>query len=92
MFINFSIYPLRISVFFGFIFLIMALIFTIWIIVEKMLNPAIPIGITSILVAIFSFGGIQLLMLGIIGEYLGKLFLMNNLTPQYVIRHIFTGE
>lgn len=92
MFVNFSIYPLRISSFFGFIFLIIAMAFSIWIIIEKIVNPAVPAGATSILIAIFVFGGIQLLILGIIGEYLGKLFLMSNLTPQYTIRHIISND
>lgn len=90
MFINFSIFPLRVSVLLGFIFLILGLIFMISIIAERMVNPAMPIGITTVLVAILVFGGIQLLMLGLIGEYLGKLFLTDNQTPQYSIRHIFT--
>lgn len=92
MFVNFSIYPLRISVFFGFLFLILAVILSISTIIERIINPDIPAGFASILVAILAFGGIQLLMLGLIGEYLGKLFLTDNQTPQYVIRHIFTNK
>lgn len=92
MFINFSIVPLRISIFLGFLFLILGLFYSISIIIEKILRPDIPIGITSILVFILFFGGIQLLIVGLIGEYLGKLYLANNQTPQYVIRHIFTKD
>lgn len=92
MFVNFSIYPLRISILFGFVFLILGIVSSISIIIEKLVNPDIPVGITSILVAILVFGGIQLLILGLIGEYLGKLFLANNQTPQYVIRHIFSND
>lgn len=92
MFINFSILPLRMSALLGFLSLIIGLISTIYIIVEKILNPETPVGFTSVLVAILVFGGIQLLILGLIGEYLGKLFLTNNQTPQYVISRIFTNE
>lgn len=92
MFINFSIYPLRVSVFLGFVFSIVGGVSSVYIIIEKINNPDIPIGITSILVAILVFAGIQLLILGLIGEYLGKLFLVNNQTPQYVIRHIFSKD
>jgi len=92
MFVNFSIYPLRVSVLLGFIFLILAVFLSIYIIIEKIANPNIPVGITSILVAILAFGGIQLLILGLIGEYLGKLFLAYNQTPQYVVRHILTND
>ena len=89
MFINFSIYPLRVSIFLGTLFLFLAMAGSVWIIVEKILNPSIPRGITSVLVIIFIFAGIQLLILGLIGEYLGKLFLMNNRTPQYAVRQVF---
>lgn len=92
MFINFSILPLRVSVFLGFIFLAIGIISSIQTIIEKIINPNIPMGLASILVAILVFGGIQLLILGLIGEYLGKLFLTNNQTPQYVVRHIFTND
>ena len=88
MFINFSTFPLRVSVFLGFLFLIVGMLSSIYIIFEKIINPHIPVGIASILVAILVFGGIQLLILGLVGEYLGKLFLTNNQTPQYVIRQI----
>ena len=88
MFINFSIYPLRASVFLGFIFLFLGIILSIHTIIERILNPNIPAGVASILLAILIFGGIQLLILGLIGEYLGKLFLTDNQTPQYVIRKI----
>lgn len=86
MFINFSILPLRVSIFLGFIFLFLGVILGIHTIIAKILNPNIPFGITSIFLGILVFGGIQLLILGLIGEYLGKLFLANNQTPQYVIR------
>lgn len=92
MFISFSIFPLRVSVFVGFIFLILGVTSSIYIIIEKITNPDIPVGLTSILVAILVLGGIQLLIIGLVGEYLGKLFLTNSQAPQYVIRHIFTKD
>lgn len=91
MFVNFSVFPLRVSAFLGFLFLVLGLISSAYIIIERIVNPEMPMGITSILVAILVFGGIQLLILGLIGEYLGKLFLMTNHTPQYVIRQTY-GE
>ncbi len=91
MFVNFSVYPLRISTFFGFIFFVLGIILSaIWII-DKIINPGIPRGVTSIFVAILIFAGIQLLMLGLIGEYIGKLSLTNNQSPQYVVRQKLEG-
>ncbi|MCK4326149.1 glycosyltransferase, partial [bacterium] len=91
MFINFSVYPLRVSTFLGFCFSVLGGVLSIWWAIEKIINPEMPAGITSIFVAILVFAGIQLLMLGLIGEYLGKLSLTNNQSPQYVIRHILTS-
>jgi polyisoprenyl-phosphate glycosyltransferase len=89
MFVNFSIFPLRVSMIVGSIFFFMGLLTSIYIIVEKILYPGIPVGITSILIGILTFGGFQMMVLGLMGEYLGKLFLMENVTPQYVIRRKF---
>ncbi len=89
MFVNFSIYPLRMSTFLGIFLSILGLVFSILLVIDKLYHPEIPIGITSILVAILIFSGVQLVMLGLIGEYLGKLFLTDNQTPQYVIRESF---
>jgi len=50
------------------------------------LNPDVPVGFASLLVAISIFGGIQLVMLGMVGEYIGRVFLSLNKKPQYTIR------
>jgi len=92
MFINFSVYPLRISTFFGSLFSALGGIFIIYSIIERFVHPEVPTGVTSIFVAILFFSGIQLLILGLIGEYVGKISLTNNQSPQYVIRQILTNE
>lgn len=53
---------------------------------RKILNPAIILGYTSMMVAIFFLGGIILLALGLIGEYVGRLYIGQNQAPQYVIK------
>jgi undecaprenyl-phosphate 4-deoxy-4-formamido-L-arabinose transferase len=92
MFVNFSVYPLRVSMFFGFLFSIVGGIGAIWMIIEKMLNPDIPRGITLILVAVLVLSGLQLIMLGVMGEYIGKQFLSTNQTPQFVIRQMLLND
>lgn len=92
MFINFSIIPLRLSflagsilTFFG-ISLILYFLFDLYI-----WNPEgkWPPGWASLLVCVIIFSGAQLISLGLIGEYLGKLFLTDNGTPQFVIREYY---
>ncbi|MDP8247682.1 MAG: glycosyltransferase family 2 protein [Candidatus Tritonobacter lacicola] len=92
MFVNFSVFPLRFSAILGFIFSLLGGILSVVFIIEKIVNPEVPVGLTAILVSILIFAGIQLIMLGLIGEYLGKLFLSYNQTPQYVVRRVFDGE
>lgn len=90
MFINFSILPLRVSTFIGIIFSIFGMVLTVYFIIDKLINPWIPVGVTAILAVILAFSGIQLVILGLLGEYIGKLFMANNQTPQYSIRHVYT--
>ena len=89
MFINFSILPLRISIMIGFLFAIIGFLLGIQTVIEKLLNPDIPVGYPSIIVVIVIFSGVQLIAIGMIGEYLGRVFLSQNKKPQYSIRKIF---
>jgi len=92
MLVNFSIYPLRMSTFLGLLFSIVGAIFSIIFIFDKIFHPNIPVGVTSILVVILTFSGVQLIILGLLGEYLGKLFLSDNQTPQYIERSVHGCE
>lgn len=85
-FTNFSVKPLRISSIVGFIFSITAFISMVVFTVKKIIYPDIQTGWTSIIVLIMFFGGIQLISLGLVGEYVGRIFLCINKAPQYVIK------
>ena len=89
MFTNFSILPLRISIILGLIFAFVGLILGCYTAVEKFSNPNMPVGFASLFVAISIFGGIQLIMLGMVGEYIGRIFLSLNKKPQYTIRKTY---
>lgn len=89
MFFNFSILPLRISIIIGFIFAILGFLLGAIIVYEKLLDPSLPIGYTSTIVVISIFSGIQLIAIGMVGEYLGRVFLSQNKKPQYTIRKTF---
>ena len=83
---SFSIKPLRASILFGAFLSLGAFFYLTFIIYEKIFfNDSIS-GWTSILASILLLGGIQLIMLGIIGEYLGKLFMSTKNRPNYIIR------
>jgi len=86
MFTNFSIIPLRVSTALGFIFSIIGIIFVFVFIVEKIKNPELPLGWASLMVSVFLFGSLQLFAIGMIGEYLGRMFLSVGGKPQFVVR------
>ena len=59
---------------------------TIVIVILKLLRPATAVGWSSLICTILIMGGINLIVLGLIGEYLGRMYMSINQTPQYVIR------
>lgn len=83
---NFSVIPLRVSALLGCLFSIAGFVGFIAILVRQLISPSSQMGWASIMCALFLFFGFVLLMLGIIGEYLGKIMLCINNTPQYIIR------
>jgi undecaprenyl-phosphate 4-deoxy-4-formamido-L-arabinose transferase len=89
-FTNFSVKPLRISSIFGLFLSIAGFIYLLTIIIRKIINPGIPAGWTSIMATIIFFGGIQLLSIGLLGEYIGRVFLSINKKPQYVIKEKYS--
>ena len=89
MFTNFSILPLRISIYIGFIFAFLGMVLGIYTVVEKLSNPSLPVGFAALAVAVFMFAGVQLISLGMIGEYIGRIFLSQNKRPQYTIKKKF---
>jgi undecaprenyl-phosphate 4-deoxy-4-formamido-L-arabinose transferase len=87
MFINFSIKPLRIVTFFGLIGSLFSIILGIWFFVDRLLHPdIIPEGWTSLALIALFIGSIQMISLGLLGEYLGKNYLDRNGTPQWTVK------
>ena len=85
MFINFSIIPLRFSALMGFITSILGVIWAVIVIVEA-LTVRPPEGWASLMVAVLLLSGLQLMLLGVVGEYLGRVFLSANRKPQFIVR------
>lgn len=89
MFLNFSIIPLRIAAVLGVITSVVSLFLLIAIVIDRLyVNPEVAIGVPTVLVTVTFFAGAQLVILGTIGEYLGRLFLDHSRTPQFVVRYV----
>jgi glycosyltransferase involved in cell wall biosynthesis len=91
MFVNFSVMPLRIATVTGFVMSGFGLFGVFWVIIEAMMSQTPP-GWASLTVATLLLLGVQLMMLGLIGEYLGRLYLTINRKPQSVVREVTRGE
>lgn len=83
---NFSVVPLRLSFFFGTFSFVLGLVFIVILIINKIMSPGMPVGWSSTMCVLALLFGIVLMMLGVVGEYLGKIILILNKTPQYVVR------
>lgn len=85
-FTAFSVKPLRIATIAGCIFALCGFIYAIIIVVKRICNPNMVLGYSSLMAALLFIGGILMLMLGIIGEYLGRIYISLNKSPQFVIK------
>lgn len=83
---SFSTAPLRLVSLAGILGSVLAFAFAIAVLVQKMLEPAMAIGWPSLIISVFLVGSLQLLALGAIGEYIGRILLTINKRPQYVVR------
>ena len=81
----FSVLPLRIATFFGSFCAIIGFIFGLVTIIRKFVNPNIAAGYSSTISIILFVGGVIMVMLGMIGEYVGRIYISINNSPQYTI-------
>jgi polyisoprenyl-phosphate glycosyltransferase len=83
---SFSIKPLRVSTMLGYSMALLAFLYGLYAIFVKIFTNDTVSGWTSLLAGIFFIGGIQMIMIGILGEYIGKLFIESKKRPNYIIR------
>ncbi len=84
---NFSVVPLRVASWLGIGFAAFGFLFAVYLVVQQLLFQRIPVpGWASLVVFILIVGGVQLLAIGAIGEYLGRAYLHMTAKPQYVIK------
>ena len=90
-FTAFSVKPLRASTLLGFFFAFLGFAFSIFVIVRRLLGITTVDGWSTIIALILIIGGCILMMLGLIGEYIGRIYICINDSPQYVIKQV-TGD
>lgn len=85
-FTAFSEKPLQIASVIGFLSAFMGFVYAIYIVIRKIFVPEIAMGYSSIMAAILIFSGLIMLFLGLLGEYIGRIYICINNAPQYAIR------
>ena len=91
-FTSFSIAPLKIASYLGLFTAFGALIYAIWVIYKTLMYGDPVKGYPSLMVVILFLGGIQLIAIGVIGEYLGRVFNETKQRPLYLINDYYPAE
>lgn len=92
MFTSFSVIPLRIASMLGFLFSCLGMLIGVAYVIRKLLYPLVPVGYTSLISVILFSSGMLMLMLGMLGEYIGRIFIVLNDVPQYVVKEKMNTE
>ncbi len=93
MMLGFSILPLRLGILVGFLASMLSGIWLMVIVFEKLfIHPDVAVGLPSTLASMAFFSGTQLVVLGIVGEYVGRSYLSTSGMPQYIVRHHVIGN
>ncbi|MBE6908529.1 MAG: glycosyltransferase family 2 protein [Ruminococcaceae bacterium] len=89
---SFSVKPLRIALILGVLFAFLGFVYGLIIIIRRLCNSGIPMGYSSIMAVQLFSSGVIMLILGMIGEYLGRIYISLNNSPQYVVRETMNTE
>ncbi len=89
MFTAFSIKPLRVASYSGVTFALLGLLYAFYVIIKKLFfHPEMEAGWSSTISVIMIMGGMIMIILGLIGEYIGRIYMCINRSPQFVIKDI----
>lgn len=91
-FTAFSVKPLRISTMIGLFSAFLGVIYMIYTIARKIQNSGAPMGFPTLICVVLFIGGMLMVMLGLVGEYVGRTYMSVNETPQYVVREVVGRE
>ncbi len=91
-FTNFSISPLRFASWLGGLFAFTGMGFAVYLVIRKIMGSNVQTGYTSLMAVVLVVGGLIMLMLGMLGEYIGRMYILMSNMPQYSIRSVLNDE
>ncbi len=90
--LSFSTKPLQLGIFVGIAFSLLSLLLITWVVIEFFIDQSIPDGWTTLVFLLLMFSGIQLIILGIIGTYIGGIYEEVKDRPRYIIDEIIAYD
>ena len=84
---SFSVKPMRLILFLGAVIFLLSLVVLLWTLIARVSGRTVS-GWTSLMCSIWMIGGIQLLSLGVIGEYIGKIYAETKARPRFIIERV----
>lgn len=91
-FLNFSVKPLRLAIHFGLLITAISFIIMLILVLERILGPTQAVGWTSLMVTMIFFSGIQLVFIGVLGEYIGRMYLSSSSLPRATVKETLNCE
>ena len=91
-FTTFSVKPLRVMSWLGVTLAIAGFSYGIYIIVNKLINPDVNAGYSSMMSVILFMFGVMFFFMGLIGEYVGRIYISLNNAPQFIIKEYIESE
>lgn len=91
-FTSFSVKPLRLANYFGWASALIGFIYMLVIVIRHFVSGGAPLGWASTTALLLLLGGVILIVLGLAGEYIGRIYMCINATPQYLVREVRRKE
>ncbi len=90
--LSFNNKPLRLSIYLGALMATVAMLYAFWVLVDAIINGNAVPGYVTLICAVVGLGGVQLIVLGVIGEYLGRIYSESKRRPHFLVKESSEGS